>query len=387
MLREVARLGSFNAAAKALSFTPSAVWQQMKALEQEAGTPLFERERQGARLTQAGHVVLAHARAALEQLERGEAEVAAIVRGEGGQLRFGSFPTATASFVAQAVRVFRARHPDVELFFRDAEPRPHLLPLCSVRGSRDDRARGRRRMGSAAEAQQRRVERQPGPKGHEDPGSPYASSLAPDLVPDQDNGRCRACALRGWHRARLRQIIVGQYQALMHDVDDCRAPDGPPTRERRRERARRRRATRVRPTRRAGRASPRPPATGPSGIPDRSRRTSSAMRARYPCAPRCRAAHELASLGCPSKQGPSDTVPPIQALQHLPTARRTCIDDASSTGIRSSRWLASGDRQGSRLQRPAPRSSPRLPNATAWPAFKYPTTSGRTSGRSRATGR
>ncbi len=36
MLREVARLGSFGAAANALSFSPSAVWQQMAALERES---------------------------------------------------------------------------------------------------------------------------------------------------------------------------------------------------------------------------------------------------------------------------------------------------------------------------------------------------------------
>ncbi len=43
MLHAVARLGSCGAAAKALSFTPSAVWQQMAALEREAGTQLFDR--------------------------------------------------------------------------------------------------------------------------------------------------------------------------------------------------------------------------------------------------------------------------------------------------------------------------------------------------------
>lgn len=129
MLREVARHGSFGAAAKALSFTPAAVWQQMRALETETGAHLFERGPRGTRLTQAGQVLLAHAEVALARLDQAEGELAAIARGEGGKLVFGSFPTATESFVARAVRDFQARHPGVELHFRDAEPYEHVLML------------------------------------------------------------------------------------------------------------------------------------------------------------------------------------------------------------------------------------------------------------------
>lgn len=144
MLREVARLGSFGAAAKALSFTPSAVWQQMAALEREAGTQLFDRGPRGARLTQSGEVLLAHAQITLDQLDRAEAEIAAIARGEGGRLLFGSFPTATESFVACAVRTFRSRHPGVDLHFRDAEPYEQVVRLealqldCAVMFDLDD---------------------------------------------------------------------------------------------------------------------------------------------------------------------------------------------------------------------------------------------------------
>jgi len=132
MLREVARLGSFGAAANALSYTPSAVWQQMAALEREAGTPLFERRPRGARLTDAGRALLAHAELVLERLDRAEGEVAAIARGEAGTLLFGSFPTATEAFVARAVRMFQDRHPGVELHFRDAEPYEHVLSLQAL---------------------------------------------------------------------------------------------------------------------------------------------------------------------------------------------------------------------------------------------------------------
>ncbi len=129
MLREVAATGSFGAAAKALSFTPSAVSQQMAALERESGALLFERMPRGVRLTPAGEMLLSHAELALDRIAQAEADLAAIVRGHAGQLIFGSFPTATASFVAPAVRAFRAEHPDVDLHFIDGEPFESIVRL------------------------------------------------------------------------------------------------------------------------------------------------------------------------------------------------------------------------------------------------------------------
>src|ERR687894_78241 len=70
VLREVAQRGSFSAAAEALSFTQSAVSQQIAALEREAGTTLVERSVRGIRLTDAGP------EASLPKLRGGELEIA-----------------------------------------------------------------------------------------------------------------------------------------------------------------------------------------------------------------------------------------------------------------------------------------------------------------------
>src|SRR3954469_332594 len=59
VLREVARRGSFSAAADALAYTQSAVSQQIAALEREAGTRLVERNARGVRLTDAGRALVA----------------------------------------------------------------------------------------------------------------------------------------------------------------------------------------------------------------------------------------------------------------------------------------------------------------------------------------
>jgi DNA-binding transcriptional LysR family regulator len=73
--REVARRGSFAAASEVLWLTPSAVSQQIAALEHEVGAKLFERNHRGVRLTAAGARLLAHADGLLARLEQAEADV------------------------------------------------------------------------------------------------------------------------------------------------------------------------------------------------------------------------------------------------------------------------------------------------------------------------
>ena len=87
VLREVAQHGSFSAAADALSFTQSAVSQQIAALEREAGTTLVERSVRGIRLTDAGRALVRHTDAILGSLAEAEAELEAIAGLRGGRLR------------------------------------------------------------------------------------------------------------------------------------------------------------------------------------------------------------------------------------------------------------------------------------------------------------
>src|SRR3954451_3757335 len=63
---EVVVRGTFAGAADALSFTPSAVSQQMAKLEAEAGTALLARDGAGVQLTEAGRLLHEHALAIVE---------------------------------------------------------------------------------------------------------------------------------------------------------------------------------------------------------------------------------------------------------------------------------------------------------------------------------
>ncbi|MGA2469542.1 MAG: LysR family transcriptional regulator [Solirubrobacteraceae bacterium] len=119
---EVANSGSFSAAADALSYTQSAVSQQIAALEAETGVTLIERLPRGIRLTTAGSALLSHAEGVLSRLAAAEAEMEAIAGLRGGQLRMASFPTAGATLMPLAIAIFRAQHPEVEMSLAEGEP-------------------------------------------------------------------------------------------------------------------------------------------------------------------------------------------------------------------------------------------------------------------------
>jgi len=122
ILKEVAHRGSLSAAADALSYTQSAVSQQIAALEAETGMTLLERHPRGVSLTAAGQTLVGHAEGILARLESAEAALSAIAGLRGGRLRMASFPTAGATLMPLAIATFRARYPDVELTLTEGEP-------------------------------------------------------------------------------------------------------------------------------------------------------------------------------------------------------------------------------------------------------------------------
>jgi DNA-binding transcriptional LysR family regulator len=122
VLREVSVRGSFSAAAEALSFTQSAISQQIAALERETGTTLVQRNARGVRLTEAGEALVRHTEAILARLGEAEAELEAIAGLRGGRLRLASFESAAATLMPLAIAAFREHHPGVELSMIMGEP-------------------------------------------------------------------------------------------------------------------------------------------------------------------------------------------------------------------------------------------------------------------------
>ncbi|MGS7253300.1 LysR family transcriptional regulator [Pseudomonas sp. SK] len=94
---EIAECGSFSAAAERLYIAQSALSRQIKELEQQLATPLFERTARLPRLTLAGQVFLERARRLLAELAQAERVTRDIGEGRQGSLRLNHSSTVPLS--------------------------------------------------------------------------------------------------------------------------------------------------------------------------------------------------------------------------------------------------------------------------------------------------
>jgi DNA-binding transcriptional LysR family regulator len=120
-LRELANRGTIAAAADALRLTPSAVSQQLGALERQLGQTLLQPDGRSVRLTPAARAILAHADALFSELERMDATLAAVADGKRGHVRIGSFATGIRGVVVPAAALVRERAPAVDLAVQEVE--------------------------------------------------------------------------------------------------------------------------------------------------------------------------------------------------------------------------------------------------------------------------
>ena len=143
ILRAVADHRTVTAAAAALYLTPSAVSQQLAALEQETGHRLVDRSARGVRLTPAGEILLSHTNAVLAQLERAEAELAAYSSGgRPARSRSPPSPPASAWSLAPAMARLALTAPGIRIRVQDAEGDASLPMVLDRQVGR----RGRRRV-------------------------------------------------------------------------------------------------------------------------------------------------------------------------------------------------------------------------------------------------
>ncbi|MFF0016146.1 LysR family transcriptional regulator [Streptomyces sp. NPDC005374] len=136
MLAAVVSSGSVTGAAARLGYTPSAISQQVAALEKEAGTELLERVGRGVRPTAAGLVLTEYADAITRQVAEAETALGDLLAGRTGRLSVRYFATAGARLVAPAVARLRVEQPGVQVELRLAG----LDPMPDVREGRTDLA-------------------------------------------------------------------------------------------------------------------------------------------------------------------------------------------------------------------------------------------------------
>jgi DNA-binding transcriptional LysR family regulator len=133
VVHEVARQGSFSAAALSLGYTQSAVSRQVGAMESAAGTALFERLARGVRPTAAGQVVARRAARVLGEVDGALEEVSGVRDRLAGRLVVSGFPSAAAVLLPSAIALLGQRHPDLQVELQEAASPVQLRRLRAGR--------------------------------------------------------------------------------------------------------------------------------------------------------------------------------------------------------------------------------------------------------------
>ncbi|WP_295808994.1 LysR family transcriptional regulator [uncultured Nitratireductor sp.] len=121
--RAVAEYLSFHCAAAALGISQSSVSARVKALEEELGILLFERNTRGVRLTDAGHQFVSEIDAAFEILDRAIKTAGMHARGEQGTLRVGVYALVSGGPLDVLLERFRRSYADVTLDIAETSAR------------------------------------------------------------------------------------------------------------------------------------------------------------------------------------------------------------------------------------------------------------------------
>jgi DNA-binding transcriptional LysR family regulator len=131
LLRELGRRGTITAVAEALSYSPSAVSQQLTALEKETGVRLLEPAGRRVRLTAQADLLVAHTEVLLEEMERAEAALAQSLNETVGTLRLAAFQTAVLTLVPHALTDLQQQHPRLRVEVTELEPEVALPALVA----------------------------------------------------------------------------------------------------------------------------------------------------------------------------------------------------------------------------------------------------------------
>jgi DNA-binding transcriptional LysR family regulator len=127
---EVARAGSIRQAAERLHVAPSAVNRRILDLEDELGTPIFERLPRGMRLTAAGELFVQHIRARAAELEDVRSQIEDLQGLRRGRVSLVASQALAPIFLPSVVASFRRAHP---LAVHQVRIGDHLQALASLR--------------------------------------------------------------------------------------------------------------------------------------------------------------------------------------------------------------------------------------------------------------
>ena len=125
----VAEEQNFSRAAKRLGMSQPPLTEQIQILEHALKTKLFERSRQGARLTPAGAAILPAVRKFAEQLGQLELAVHEAVSGQAGVLTIGAITQAMIDVLPPLIDRFKAEHPQITVTVREIDSAEAITAL------------------------------------------------------------------------------------------------------------------------------------------------------------------------------------------------------------------------------------------------------------------
>ena len=115
LFRHVVDAGSITHGAERAHLALAAASTRIRNMEEALGTQLLERSRQGVRPTQAGRILLQHARTMLRQAQALHDDLAVYASGLAGQIRVLSNTNALTEFLPEALSSFLSAHPQVSI--------------------------------------------------------------------------------------------------------------------------------------------------------------------------------------------------------------------------------------------------------------------------------
>lgn len=111
----VAETRSVTRAAAVLNLVQPAVSRQLRLLEEDLGTPLFDREKHGMELTDAGKVLVEHARRALHELDQARTEIQSARGTVSGVVHLGILPSTADLVAGPLAEGVKRRYPQIRL--------------------------------------------------------------------------------------------------------------------------------------------------------------------------------------------------------------------------------------------------------------------------------
>jgi len=111
----IAETLNFTRAAERLHVTQSTLSHQIRQLEDELGTPLFDRGGKQVRMTEAGEILRSHMTPALEQIDLGLQALRAPAEAVTGSIRLGTTSSFNTRMVPQCVATLLNHYPSVQV--------------------------------------------------------------------------------------------------------------------------------------------------------------------------------------------------------------------------------------------------------------------------------